>query len=266
MVTTSGIATTDNTTYLGRYAIQDGEGPWNGIFVRDIGYPVARGDSLTLTGLVVESAGLTEIDLLIDIETVSTGNPVPAPSVVDPMAVDAEEAYEGVLVRLDNVMVTDDDPLDWEVSAVGACRVGRWSGYSYTPVIADELNVTGVVGVVADLQKLQPRDDDDIEYASGVSGDEPPRVVSLSQNLPNPFGAGTGIVYTLPSDGYVTIEVYSVAGRLVRTLVDDERPAGRWTVFWDGLNSDGRPAASGVYFYRLKAGGRTIDKRMVLVN
>jgi hypothetical protein len=114
--------------------------------------------------------------------------------------------------------------------------------------------------------KMQPRDDADIEYSTGSSSNELPDVVSLSQNLPNPFGAGTAIAYALPKDGHVLLEIYSVAGRLVRTLVDGERPAGRWSVLWDGLNDDGRPAANGVYFYRFTAGGRSIEKRMVLVN
>jgi len=266
MVTTSGIATTDNTTYAGRFAIQDGEGPWNGLFVRDVGYPVARGDSLILTGLVVETGGLTELDLLIAAETPSTGNPLPDPTVLDPGIVDGDEAYEGVLVRVENVVVTDDNPFDWAVASVGECRVGRWSGYSYMPVIDDELHVTGVVGVTLDLYKLEPRDDEDIESASGVSDEELPTVVSLSQNLPNPFGGGTGITYALPADSDVLLQVFNVAGKVVRTLVDGPQPAGRWNVAWDGKDDDARPVSNGVYFYRLETGSKTIEKRMVFID
>jgi subtilisin family serine protease len=266
MVTTSGIATTGSGTYLDRYALQDGEGAWNGIFVRDIGYPVTRGDSLTLTGLVVETAGLTEIDLLIDIETNSVGNPVPGPSVIDPIDVDSDEGYEGVLVRVEDVEVTGDDPLDWEVTANGSCRVGRWASYSYMPLMGDELHVTGVVGVTAEQLKLQPRDDDDIEPAIGLPDDELPTVVSLSQNLPNPFDGSTGIAYTLPTDSEVLLQVFNVAGRLVRTLVDAQQPAGHWNVAWDGADENGNPVGNGVYFYRLTTGGKTIEKRMVFVD
>jgi hypothetical protein len=265
MVTTSGIATTENTTYPARYAIQDGEGAWNGIFVRDIGYPVARGDSLTLTGLVVDVGAGTELDLMIDIETNSTGNPLPEPSVLDPIMVDGDAAYEAVLVTVENVEVTDDDPGDWEVTSVGACRVGRWSGYSYMPLMGDELNVTGVVGVLAEQRKLQPRDDDDIEYVSGIEDGELPTAVSLSQNLPNPFGEETGIAYTLPAKSDVLLQVFNVAGKLVRTLVDGPQPAGRWNVGWDGADENGQAVSNGVYFYRLTTGEKTIEKRMVLV-
>ncbi len=264
-VTVSGVATTENSTYPDRFAMQDGEGPWSGIFVRNLGLPVARGDSLTVTGLVVETEGLTEIDLISNLETVSVGNPVPAPAALDPVAVGGDDSYEGVLVRVEDVTVTDDNPDDWAVASTGECRVGRWGGYSYVPVIGDELHVTGVVGALADQRKIQPRDDDDIEYASGTSDGETPAAVSLSQNLPNPFGAGTGITYTLPRDGDVLLQVYNVAGKLVRTLVDGRQPAGRWSVAWDGLDAEGHPAAGGVYFYRLTAGGKTIAKRMVLL-
>ncbi|MCK4512747.1 T9SS type A sorting domain-containing protein, partial [bacterium] len=265
MVTTSGIATTDNTTYMGRFAIQDGEGPWNGLFVRDVGYPVARGDSLTLTGIVVETNGLTELDLLIDMETVSSGNPIPTPAVIDPIMVDTEESYEGVLVRVEDVIVTDDNPSDWAVASVGECRVGRWSGYSYMPVIDDELHVTGVVGVTLEQNKLEPRDDDDIEPATGVQPDDLPTVVSMSQNAPNPFGASTGISYALPTDCEVLLQVYSVGGQLMRTLVDGMQPAGKWSVAWDGMDGSERPVANGVYFYLLRTGEKTVTKRMVLI-
>ena len=180
--------------------------------------------------------------------------------------VDADEAYEGVLVTVEDVEVTDDDPLDWEVTSVGACRVGRWAGYSYMPLMGDELNVTGVVGVVAEQYKLQPRDDDDIEDAIGISDGELPGAVSLSQNLPNPFGGETGIAYTLPARSDVLLQVFNVAGRLVRTLVDGPQPAGHWNVGWDGADENGKTVSNGVYFYRLTTGEKTIEKRMFLVD
>jgi flagellar hook assembly protein FlgD len=89
--------------------------------------------------------------------------------------------------------------------------------------------------------------------------------VSLSQNAPNPFVGRTGISYTLPHESNVALQIYSVAGRLVRTLVDGRQPAGRWTVAWDGVDDSARPVSSGVYFYSLKTEGKTVAKRMVLI-
>jgi len=88
---------------------------------------------------------------------------------------------------------------------------------------------------------------------------------SLSQNSPNPFNPATTIKFTVPEDGYVNLDVYDVAGRRVRTLVDGHRKADFYRVVWDGTNDRGVSVASGVYFYRLKAGKNVMSKKMVLL-
>ncbi|MEJ2720337.1 MAG: beta-propeller fold lactonase family protein, partial [bacterium] len=88
---------------------------------------------------------------------------------------------------------------------------------------------------------------------------------SLEQNHPNPFNPSTKIAFTIPADGHVTLNVYDVAGRLVRTLVDEKRRANRYTVMWDGRDNRGTPVASGVYFYRILAGKYRATKKMVVV-
>ena len=111
---------------------------------------------------------------------------------------------------------------------------------------------------------------DDIEITStgpetGV--DEPiiPMLFSLNQNAPNPFNPTTVIHYQLPQAADVKVEIYNVAGKLVRTLVDGEQDAGFRSVVWDGTSEDGRAVASGVYMYRLQAGGDVDQKQMVLL-
>ena len=59
--------------------------------------------------------------------------------------------------------------------------------------------------------------------------------------------------------------MYSVGGRLVRTLVDGMQPAGKWSVAWDGMDESELPVANGVYFYLLRTGEKTVTKRMVLI-
>jgi hypothetical protein len=266
-VTVSGIATTDDWTYPERYAIQDGSGPWSGLFVRRGEVAVARGDSLTITATVAETDGLTELDAVGEIVHHSSGNPLPPPEILDPGVIDTSEAYEGVLVQVEDVEVVDaDDPTNWQVASSDSCWVGRWGGYAYIPSLGDSLDVTGVVGALEHLYRIQPRDDADIVIAPvgvGPAGMAGP--VALFQNRPNPFRPSTGIAYTLPREGEVLLQVFSVNGRLVRTLVEDTQPAGRWTIVWDGRDNDGRPVRSGVYFYSLKAGGRTIAKQMVML-
>ena len=82
---------------------------------------------------------------------------------------------------------------------------------------------------------------------------------------PNPFAAATTIRYQLALPGRVSIAVYNAAGQLVRTLCDQVQPAGTHTACWDGSDGAGRAVSSGVYYYRLQAGGRSATGRMVKV-
>ena len=82
---------------------------------------------------------------------------------------------------------------------------------------------------------------------------------------PNPFNPATTLHFSLPAAGHVELRVFDVQGRLVRTLVDGQRAAGSNEVQWDGRDHDGRQLASGTYYARLVAAGRTSVKPLVLV-
>jgi hypothetical protein len=89
---------------------------------------------------------------------------------------------------------------------------------------------------------------------------------ALSHARPNPFNPVTQIDYSIRDGGPVLIEIYNVAGRVVRTLLDAELEAGAsCSVIWDGLNQNGERCASGVYFYRIVAPGFTASRKMVLL-
>jgi hypothetical protein len=92
-----------------------------------------------------------------------------------------------------------------------------------------------------------------------------PRQFSLSQNYPNPFNPTTKIEFTLAKSGFVTLQIYDVRGRKVRTLVSENLPSGYKSVLWDGKNDDGKDVASGVYFYQLKVGDFSEPKKMLLL-
>ncbi len=98
-----------------------------------------------------------------------------------------------------------------------------------------------------------------------TDGDGVPAVYALSQNYPNPFNPVTTIRYSVKKKGPVALRIYDVAGRLVRTLVDDVKKAGSHSAAWDGSNNEGLEVASGVYFYRIEAGGFVKTKKMVLL-
>lgn len=91
-----------------------------------------------------------------------------------------------------------------------------------------------------------------------------PRNVRLSQNHPNPFNPTTIIEYELPEARQVELRVYDLQGRVVRVLVDERRSAGVHRITWDGTDERDQ-RASGVYFYRMEAGGKIEVKKMVLV-
>jgi hypothetical protein len=87
----------------------------------------------------------------------------------------------------------------------------------------------------------------------------------LAQNCPNPFNPTTQIRYSMLVAGQVHLEVLNVLGQHVATLVDGDRPAGIHQAAWEGVDDQGRPAASGVYFYRLRTDSFTQTRRMVLL-
>ncbi|MCE1163985.1 MAG: S8 family peptidase [Bacteroidetes bacterium] len=89
---------------------------------------------------------------------------------------------------------------------------------------------------------------------------EIPTVFSLSQNYPNPFNPVTSIVFGLPKDENVSLKVYDLLGREVRTVVNEFKKAGTYQVGFDASS-----LSSGVYFYRIQAGMYSDIKRMVVV-
>ena len=87
-----------------------------------------------------------------------------------------------------------------------------------------------------------------------------PKAFSLSQNYPNPFNPITKVGFALPKQEHVTLKVYDLLGREVAALVDEVKPAGRYTITFDAYHF-----SSGVYIYRIEAGSEVISKKLMLV-
>ncbi len=87
----------------------------------------------------------------------------------------------------------------------------------------------------------------------------------LFANQPNPFNPATMLRFEIAQEGAVSLAIYSVQGRRVRTLVDTVLAAGRYERRWDGRDDQGRDLSSGVYFYRLISGDDELTRRMTLV-
>jgi hypothetical protein len=87
----------------------------------------------------------------------------------------------------------------------------------------------------------------------------------LGQNYPNPFNPMTTIEYGLSTPEHVELVIYDISGALVRRLVSGAKPAGWYSVQWDGRDQTGRRVASGVYLSRMTAGSFTEVRKLVLL-
>ncbi len=99
-----------------------------------------------------------------------------------------------------------------------------------------------------------------IEILDAEGEDVAPAKFGVSQNYPNPFNPITTIAYDIATPCHVSIEVYNVKGQKVTTLVNDKRDAGSYKAVWNAENN-----ASGVYFYRIKAGDFSSIRKMILI-
>ena len=91
-----------------------------------------------------------------------------------------------------------------------------------------------------------------------------PASVIIKPNYPNPFNPETNISFFLKEATDVSIEVYDLRGRLVKSLSDGEREAGLHSVVWNGVEQNGWPLPSGIYFYSISTDQKTFTKKMVL--
>ena len=96
----------------------------------------------------------------------------------------------------------------------------------------------------------------DIEENQGTL----PWKFSLEQNYPNPFNPATIINYSVPKTAFVTIKIYDILGREIKTIVNEEKIAGNYSVQFNGTG-----LSSGIYFYRMKSGDFVQTKKLVLL-
>ena len=98
-----------------------------------------------------------------------------------------------------------------------------------------------------------------------INGELLPEVFSLHQNYPNPFNPVTKLRYDLPENGLVTIIIYDMLGRQVKTLINQTQDAGYRSVICDATNDYGKPVSAGIYLYQIQAGEYMQTKKMVLL-
>ncbi len=149
------------------------------------------------------------------------------------------------------------------------------TSFDWTQFYADVEVVTGAVALSVRLHPLgqfqgtvwmDALEVKVIQRVTGIDGDEvTPDKYALFQNYPNPFNPSTVISYSLIKTSFVSLKIYDMLGREVRTLISGEQPAGVYNFKWDGDNNTGRKVATGVYIYRIKAGDFIQSKKMILL-
>jgi hypothetical protein len=115
-----------------------------------------------------------------------------------------------------------------------------------------------------DLRNLDNRKTD-VVMADKYEAPFVPKATALMQNFPNPFNPTTVLTYDVATGGQVTIQVFDVSGRLIRTLLNARKEIGRHQVEWNGKDASGSTVPSGIYFYRMKTSGFDVTKKMILV-
>ncbi|MEW6195753.1 MAG: FlgD immunoglobulin-like domain containing protein [Bacteroidota bacterium] len=87
----------------------------------------------------------------------------------------------------------------------------------------------------------------------------------LYNNYPNPFNPSTNIAFEIAQPEFVSLKVYSINGELIKSILNENLPAGRFENIWDGKDESGNQVSSGIYLYRLTAGKFDKSARMILM-
>ena len=120
--------------------------------------------------------------------------------------------------------------------------LGRFSGTVYMDVL--------------EVKKAEP---------NSVENEFIPVTHNLFQNYPNPFNPSTIISYSIPNVSYVSLKIFDILGREVKTLINSEQNIGMHNVQWNGDNNYGNKVSSGIYLYKIEAGNFIMTKKMLLL-
>jgi hypothetical protein len=122
-------------------------------------------------------------------------------------------------------------------------------------------------GISFNYRLKQIDNNGNFEYSNSLEVilDTPSKSEAL-QNYPNPFNPSTTISYKIQSQCRTTIKIYDLIGKEVAILVNEEKPAGKYEVVWNGKDNSGKKLTSGVYFYKLIAGTFIQTRKMLLLN
>jgi hypothetical protein len=293
---TSQLKPAPDTRNIGPWYIQASNQPWNGLWINtstasNLLDSLRVGDSIAVQGTIDEYYDVTRFEDIDSLIIYSRGNITPEPVVVstgslgtrangDPLA----EQWESMLVRVNNIIVTDISPTGYadltemEVNDGSGRLIVRMAEgkHNYSNIagdltqgktilkVGDQLDfLQGIVWYSFNKYKIVPRIDSDfgtITAINDLATHQTPKEFVLSQNYPNPFNPVTTIEFDISTGGFVTLRVYNILGQEVKTLIDEYRIMGHYTARFDASR-----LPSGMYIYRLQSTSGTISKRMVLI-
>lgn len=246
IVNTGGIVT---GTYSDGYWIQDNEGAWNGIYVYDLANTPAIGDSVTLTATVQEFYDLTELKNVANFNIISSGNTLPNPTVVTVVEAN-DEMYEGVFIRVEGVICSDDNAPNgnWEISGDGDnILIGRLIYEVPTKTLNAGYNIQGIAHYPFSERQLLPRNANDVELISGASIEENEIAFDI---YPNPANNNVNINTTVAAN----VDIISITGALVAS---QKVVSGNNTI-----NIAALPA--GVYFVKITSENKITTQKLVV--
>lgn len=239
------------------------------------------GDEISVTGTVGFYNGLTEIKNVTSFKIISTDN------IVEPVIITGAdladtlgEDLEGILVKIENCtmdQVTLEGNKNYTVTdANGVEFTMRIDKDTDIPGLHSPTEAFDLIAVVSQYDgsspywsgyQVLPRNAHDLGLQVGVKDmkDLLPKKFALHQNYPNPFNPITTIKYDLPKDVRVKMYIYNILGQKIKTLVNTEQRAGYKMIRWNGTNDQGKPVASGTYFYKIMAGDFVKTKKMMII-
>ena len=160
------------------------------------------------------------------------------------------------------------DNLVWQPDGVPICMAtGQQAGPQLTPDGHGGAIVTWIDGrALNGIYDIAAQRVNQFGWVVPTGMESNPKLrMTLNQNFPNPFNPTTTISFVLPERLHVTLSIFDVGGRLVKTLQNETLPEGYQEVVWDSKDQRGAPVSSGIYFFRLRADDRTLTKKMVLL-
>ena len=253
---------------------------------------VSNGDgtlaTVTFEVLVVKASPLTLSEPLLSDNQGNTFRPrVEGAEVTEPPKPKADVNGDGIVNIQDLVLVassfgkTGQNAAD--VNADGVVNIADLvlvagnlgTGLGAPSLHPDSFDMFTTADVQEWLSQAQELNSSHVDYQRGLLVLEQlllaltPRETTLLPNYPNPFNPETWISYQLAEPAEVTLHIYAVDGRLIRTLALGHQPAGMYhskdrAAYWDGKNEVGDSVASGLYFYTLTAGDFSATRKMLI--